>query len=420
MKDPHDNSTLDLVEEAKRQKLREQNARRQERLRTKRRIERQEGKRVELSLQSGEVALLREVLKGCRGRRDAVELLLRLPNVADTCSRSDAAEDSASWPARSAYQVRMGYVAAGAYRNTPAGQPEVDDLVKPGDVVWTNYDTGPYLVKAVRRHDYQVSEQHDLGGLQSFSLVLNSMDKRGADCGINELVSVDGRLLKLFANNDDEVFVASTSARDGHAIRFDFDVLREALAKGEAEGRALLETLRVSGAQVVPNSPEAAPVAKAEPTVDGERDYRLDQQDVALLLWCIDDHLTIRDDLHQMEAPSFRGLVEKLVEGSPWAGIVETMGKSEGVLNIVQRYKDEASRWQRAYKEEFDRSRKRAEEAGAHIEQRRAAELGPLQRELEALRREKELLESERNQAFAANKVLEQRLRDAGLSTEYR
>lgn len=407
MRDPHDSRTLDLVEAAKRPLTA---AERQKRHREKKKREREEGRRIELSLQAGDVALLREVLKGCRGRRGAVDLLLRLPDVPVADSRSDASEASDSWPAHSVYQVGIGYVAPGVYRQTPAGQPEVDSLVKPGDVVWTSYDSGPYLVKAVRRIDYQVSDQHDLGGLHSFSLAMKTMDGRGADCGINELVAMDGRLLKLFANNDDEVFVAGTSARDGHAIKVDSEALREALANGEAAGRALLEQLRASGAQ-------AAPVAQAAPAGEEERDYRLSEDEVVSLLTCISAFLTIRADLNY-SLP--RKIAEKLAAGTRWAEYGTNIGPDQGVISILDQLKGEAKRWQKHYDELFDQQRRNAEQAEAIAAQRREAELGQLRRELEALRREKDLLEAERCGAFAANRVLSDRLRDAGLSTEYR
>lgn len=292
MRDPHDNSTLDLVEEAKRQKLREQNARRQERLRTKRRIERQEGKRIGLEFTAEELMLL------CA--------------VSGAEAQKAAEQHPESWRDRSYNSLWRRLVKAQTGRDAP------------GDARWS----------------------------------------------------------------------------------------REALAADAAEVRAALEQLLVG---IKP----AVSVAQAAPVGDGERDYRLTEHEVAVLLWCIDDHLTIRSDLHTMDTWGFRELVEKLA-GSRWRGFVEMAGKSEGVLNILERHKSEARRWQQSYKELFEQHRKNSEKDEAITAQRRAAEFGPLQRELEALRREKDLLEAERNRAFAANKVFEQRLRDAGLSTDYR
>lgn len=293
MKDPHDNSTLDLVEAARLDKLREQNKARQKRLRDKRRAERKEGRRVTLEFTAEELMILAAVT-GADAQK-AGEL------------------HPGSWWDRSHHSL---------WRRLVVAQT---GIYTPGDARWS----------------------------------------------------------------------------------------REAMEKDAAEVRAALVELLVGGQP-------SAPVAQAAPAGEGERDYRLTEHEVAILLWCLDDHLTIRADLHSMDTPDFRELVDKLVAGSRFGGVVETMGKSEGVLNIIQRYKDEARRWQQNYKELFDQHRKNAEKDEAIAAQRREAELASLRRELEAVRREKDLLEAERCQAFAANRVLDQRLRDAGLSTEYR
>jgi hypothetical protein len=220
MIDPHDDSTLDLVELAK-QPL--SAAERQRRHREKKKREREEGKRFELALQAEEVALLRAVLKGCRGRADAVELLDRLPEVA--CAEVEAPAVSVAPPANSLYQLEsLGCVAPSGYRQTPVGQPEVDALVKPGDVVRTSYGSGPYQVKEVKRFDCSASDLHDLEGMHWYTLTMKSMDGRGAACWINELVAVDGRLLKLFANNEDEVFVDSDVEDQPEAVEVSRDI----------------------------------------------------------------------------------------------------------------------------------------------------------------------------------------------------
>ena len=47
-------------------------------------------------------------------------------------------------------------------------------------------------------------------------------------------------------------------------------------------------------------------------------------------------------------------------------------------------------------------------------------DVAELRRRVAALERERDLLESERNKAFAANRTLTERLRRAGLCTDYR
>lgn len=205
-------------------------------------------------------------------------------------------------------------------------------------------------------------------------------------------------------------------AQTGQYTQGDARWSREALEADAAEVRAALEQLLSGGKPSAPS----APVAQAAPAVEDERDYRLTEHQVALLLMCIDSHLTIRSDLASSASPDFRELVDTLTRGSRFEGAGETMGKSQGILAILERLEDEAKRGWKAYNEEREHQRKRGEQAEAIAAQRREAELGQLRREMEALRREKDLLEAEWCGAFAANRVLSDRLRDAGLSTEYR
>lgn len=83
-------------------------------------------------------------------------------------------------------------------RSTPAGQPSVRELVAIGSVVRTNYGTGPYRVTCIT--------EYALYGRAAFSLACEDLKGRG-DYHLNELVAVDGRLLKLFLANTDEVFI---------------------------------------------------------------------------------------------------------------------------------------------------------------------------------------------------------------------
>lgn len=83
-------------------------------------------------------------------------------------------------------------------RSTPAGQPTVRDLVPIGSVVRTNYGSGPYRVTRIT--------EHAIYGRMVFSLTCEDLQGRG-NYYLNELVAVDGRLLKLFPANTDEVFI---------------------------------------------------------------------------------------------------------------------------------------------------------------------------------------------------------------------
>ena len=92
-------------------------------------------------------------------------------------------------------------------RLTPPGQPTVEDLVKPGDLVWTSYS--PEKGKVVKVSRYEVH------GLPCYSITYVPLDAkpfsdgsyRESDyCYLNELVAQDGRILHLYETDDSEVF----------------------------------------------------------------------------------------------------------------------------------------------------------------------------------------------------------------------
>ena len=121
--------------------------------------------------------------------------------------------------ATSDFLVQMGLTPCGEYRQTPAGYPNVRDLCPVGSVVTTDYDTGPYIVKSVT--EYFIGPE---GGYPcrlscwSLAMCLQSEPRKKAEYHINELVAIDGRLLKLFVANTDEVFVQGRTGVDA-AIR---------------------------------------------------------------------------------------------------------------------------------------------------------------------------------------------------------
>lgn len=85
------------------------------------------------------------------------------------------------------------------YRITPKGEKTVPELVCQGDVVTTNYNTGPYRITKITLIEckkyppcYSLRMARAEGGKDSYY--------------INELVAINGRLIKLFKTNSDEVF----------------------------------------------------------------------------------------------------------------------------------------------------------------------------------------------------------------------
>ncbi len=113
-------------------------------------------------------------------------------------------------------QAELGYPDAGRYRRTPLGEPTVADLVHPGDTVRTSYCTGGVVV-AVREYSFRAPTSD---AYAHFTIVFVPPERYGrhrdADLRwINECVAVNGRILMLFENNNDEVFVESARTKSG-------------------------------------------------------------------------------------------------------------------------------------------------------------------------------------------------------------
>lgn len=123
----------------------------------------------------------------------------------------------ASWPAHSAYQAELGMELPQPFqpRQTPAGQPTVADLLRPGAWVRTNY-SGPYRVLCVTEHEpfmgWVGSTRRMLGQFRTWSITCNDFadypSQRQKDLRwLNDYVAVAGRVLHFFPNNTDEVFL---------------------------------------------------------------------------------------------------------------------------------------------------------------------------------------------------------------------
>lgn len=105
-------------------------------------------------------------------------------------------------------QADLGYPAPGHYRRTAPGAPTVADLVHPGDTVRTSYDTGGIVI-AVDELTFTAPTGERL---PHFTIVYVPPERYGRHRDndrhwINECVAVDGRILKLFENNGDDVVV---------------------------------------------------------------------------------------------------------------------------------------------------------------------------------------------------------------------
>ncbi|MCG7952658.1 MAG: hypothetical protein N0E56_15780 [Candidatus Thiodiazotropha endolucinida] len=102
--------------------------------------------------------------------------------------------------AHTSCQAELGFpIAPGmVFRQTPPEQATVPQIIGIGSMVSTSYGTGPYRVLSI--HDEEVL------GYATHNLVCEKEGRKG-HYYINELVAVNGRILHLFGNNDDEVIL---------------------------------------------------------------------------------------------------------------------------------------------------------------------------------------------------------------------
>jgi hypothetical protein len=150
---------------------------------------------------------------------------------------------------------------------------------------------------------------------------------------------------------------------------------------------------------------------KKQAAQQGLRTVQLPDDAVAYL-WCaMDVYWTVRKDLDHQGTACVREWLEPIFRGAPWfkgAQSFDQLGEDPAVLVTEKHRESERKRGWKAYHDECQRN------AGM------VDRLNAMQRELTALKRENALLESERNKAHGAIALWEQRLRTAGLSTDYR
>lgn len=486
MIDPNDPGTLDLVAACEEPLSGAERARRH---RLKKNREKAAGQRAALDLKAPELALLGVALSEFRERWQrvpsklaAVEALLPrvpMPCVSDAFPGDSAwlpdalqrGHGPANWPAVSGYQADAGFKDLMQYRQTPIGQPEVDGLVLPGDTVWTSYGSGPYIVKEVAAQECR--------GMRCFTLVLLDLGdaasrkrKREADGWINEVVAVDGRLLKLFAANDDEIFVARRELAYGYVEADEASAVRAECRRIVSEGLAgYFRT--VAGHQSVPL------------TFDELAVKLLTFKDRTLLEWARRNEQLVRDtppeqvypgdpekrnvlgkvmcDMHELysryqvlleqsielyelvdleqHAPRMSRPANFLREYKRYSECYASSAATEGAQWAAERFKAFGKRpakpsdWQvRAEKAEAELAYLRTElqQIGGTVPAPVAAEADRvkagcqsdietrLRAEIAGLQRDNALEVADRGRAFEAVAVLQERLKKAGLVFDYR
>lgn len=101
---------------------------------------------------------------------------------------------------------------ADVFREEDPSRPTVCDLIRPGQLVRTNYGTGPYRVEDVQPHSYFGR----VGWTLTLSGVVDGVIKDVRAYTINEVVvEWEGEtpfFRHLFRNNDDEVILLDGSA----------------------------------------------------------------------------------------------------------------------------------------------------------------------------------------------------------------
>lgn len=175
----------------------------------------------------------------------------------------------------------------------------------------------------------------------------------------------------------------------------------------------------------------------------GAKSVLLTRDDLRFLYVAVDGFNTARADLEYLSADCYRESLTRVFKGSPlWTeDFFERLGHDQGILNGEKRREAERKRGWQAYEDERKRTDRLYNElAQVKADNQRlqdtlqeiAAELGAaapapvksgqletLTQQVAALQKEEGLLVEERTRAFAAAKVFEDRLRAAGLSTDF-
>lgn len=255
----------------------------------------------------------------------------------------------------------------------------------------------------------------------------------------------DALLTKLWPEGDGGRYLAEperSTRRPAGFLRDELKHQRERVTRLEIENRALRADEPIAGQVIV----------SADDPHNWTRTVQLTRDEDSMMLWAFSVFFTARADLDHLESPLVLERLEKIFQGCPlWTEEFKAqLDQDQGIIN-GNKYRDkEAKRGWKCYEDERKQNVQLFKERAAdraEIERLKAAlneiaaevaapfvgpiartsagniataEAEALQVKVAALERENLLLESERNQAFGAIKTWENRLRNAGLSTDYR
>ncbi len=85
---------------------------------------------------------------------------------------------------------------------------ELDEIVGIGDLIQSNYSEQKYIIIDIKKFEYEAVERPQGNNLfYSYSFTMVDFKTKRGRFYINEVVPVNGKLLKLFATCEDEIFV---------------------------------------------------------------------------------------------------------------------------------------------------------------------------------------------------------------------
>lgn len=93
------------------------------------------------------------------------------------------------------------------YLKTPVGQPKVDDLIKRGTVVQSNYCDTVYIVDEVTLHKTRPMDADSEHAFETYSLALIDRETLKGGYGIHNLIAFDGKIIRHDATKSDEISI---------------------------------------------------------------------------------------------------------------------------------------------------------------------------------------------------------------------
>jgi hypothetical protein len=320
-----------------------------------------------------------------------------------------------------------------------------------------------------RRHRKRMRELADTEGIKVIPLTRTDrmvlslgllahedLDHRPKDWVTKKKPGFDALLTKLWPEGDNGRYLSEPNRSTYRPTAF----LRDELERQ----RVMIQRLQDQNSALRAGEPVAGQViVSADDPHNWTRTVQLTRDEDSMMLWAFSVFFTARADLDHLKSPLVLENLETIFQGCPlWTEEFKAkLNQDQGIINGNKHRDKEAKRGWKCYEDERKQNVQLFKERAAdraEIERLKAALneiaaevaapfVGPIARtsagkpmsltelselniataeadalrvKVAALERENLLLESERNQAFGAIKTWENRLRNAGLSTDYR